>query len=346
MTGRYRRLRLVTVAVSTAAVMVTIGAGSAGAKKVGDIRPVEKVVLFASDGMRPDLVEKYAKAGAMPTYKNLMKDGVTGTNGMLQAFPPNTGVGWYTMATGTYPSEHGSTNNTFFRAGDAFTNRTSFSGAGVLQADTIANAAERAGKKVAQIDWVAGAAANIDGPTVDFASFFSNRGVLVGQLNAVEQAGAQFFGTNYEVASVATASGWSNVPTGDPAATPKQATWTIPSSFAAQNPTRTYNVYLYDSVSGGGVSYNHAIVSPVGKTGAAPSVDLAVGDFKGLKLTGANGLIGTRANQTVGHYIKLISLSADGTQFKLYATSLARALARCGTPCAGLPAGGAGEDRL
>ncbi len=346
MTGRYRRLRLVTVAVSTAAVMVTIGAGSAGAKKVGDIRPVEKVVLFASDGMRPDLVEKYAKAGAMPTYKNLMKDGVTGTNGMLQAFPPNTGVGWYTMATGTYPSEHGSTNNTFFRAGDAFTNRTSFSGAGVLQADTIANAAERAGKKVAQIDWVAGAAANIDGPTVDFASFFSNRGVLVGQLNAVEQAGAQFFGTNYEVASVATASGWSNVPTGDPAATPKQATWTIPSSFAAQNPTRTYNVYLYDSVAGGGVNYNRAIVSPVGKTGAAPSVDLAVGDFKGLKLTGANGLIGARANQTVGHYIKLISLSADGTQFKLYATSLARAIARCGTPCAGLPAGGAGEDRL
>jgi predicted AlkP superfamily phosphohydrolase/phosphomutase len=83
-----------------------------------------------------------------------MKDGITGKNGMVQAFPPNTGVGWYTMATGTYPSEHGSTNNTFFRGGDAFANRTSFSGAGVLQADTIANAAERAGKKVAQIDWV------------------------------------------------------------------------------------------------------------------------------------------------------------------------------------------------
>ena len=71
--------------------------------------------MFASDGMRPDLMEKYAKAGDMPTYKKLMKDGVTGDNGMVQAFPPNTGVGWYTMATGTYPSEHGSTNNTYFR---------------------------------------------------------------------------------------------------------------------------------------------------------------------------------------------------------------------------------------
>src|SRR5713101_6550047 len=75
-----------------------------------------------------------------------------GANGMVQAFPPNTGVGWYTMATGTYPSEHGSTNNTFHRTGDTFSNRTSFSSSAVLQADTLAGAAERAGKKVAQVD--------------------------------------------------------------------------------------------------------------------------------------------------------------------------------------------------
>src|SRR5262245_42044031 len=100
-----------------------------------------KAVFFASDGMRPDLMEKYAERGFMPTYRTLMRNGIRGVNGMIQAFPPNTGVGWYTMATGTYPSEHGSTNNTFFRGGDTFSNRTSFSAAGVLQADTIANAA-------------------------------------------------------------------------------------------------------------------------------------------------------------------------------------------------------------
>src|SRR3954454_21155269 len=189
------------------AIVLTIGAASAVAKKSG--RPVDKVVMFASDGMRPDLMEKYAKAGAMPTYKELMKHGVTGDNGMLQAFPPNTGVGWFTMATGTYPSEHGSTNNTYFRSGDTFSNRTSFSAAGVLQADTIANAAERAGKKVAQIDWVGGAAANIDGPTVDFTNFFSNRGVLVGAADPVEQAGSAFFGVTYQVAAApADATGW------------------------------------------------------------------------------------------------------------------------------------------
>jgi len=137
------------------------------AKKNSPIGSADRTVMFASDGMRPDFVERFAAEGVMPTYQALMDAGATGDNGMVQAFPPNTGVGWYTMATGTYPSEHGSTNNTFFRAGDAFNNRTSFSGAGVLQADTIANAAERAGKKVAQIDWVGGAQAGIAGPTVD-----------------------------------------------------------------------------------------------------------------------------------------------------------------------------------
>jgi 2',3'-cyclic-nucleotide 2'-phosphodiesterase (5'-nucleotidase family)/predicted AlkP superfamily phosphohydrolase/phosphomutase len=331
--------------VGAAAFVLTMTAGTAVAKQDG--RPVDRVVMFASDGMRPDLMERYAKAGFMPTYKNLMKDGVTGQNGMVQAFPPNTGVGWYTMATGTYPSEHGSTNNTFFRAGDAFSNRTAFSAAGVLQADTIANAAERAGKKVAQIDWVGGAAANIAGPTVDFTNFFSNRGVLVGAADPVEQAGSAFFGVTYQVsAAPVTAAGWTGVPAGDPAAPPKETTWSIPSTFAAQNPARTYNVYFYDSVTGGGANYDHAIVSPVGKTGAPPSIDLKVGDFLPIKLTAANGLIGARAGQTVGHYVKLISLAPNLSNFKLYDTSLARAIAKCGAPCNGLPAGGAGEDRL
>ena len=159
----FRRPAPTVLGLLTLGVLATLTAGAAIAQGSGE-RPVSRVVMFASDGMRPDLMEKYAAAGAMPTYKKLMRDGVTGDNGMVQAFPPNTGVGWYTMATGTYPSEHGSTNNTYFRSGDTFSNRTSFSAAGTLQADTIANAAERAGKKVAQVDWVGGATAGINGP--------------------------------------------------------------------------------------------------------------------------------------------------------------------------------------
>ncbi len=325
----------------------TLAAPAAAPTQVASKPSANKVVFFSSDGMRPDLMQKYAAAGAMPTYAALMAQGVIGDNGMVQAFPPNTGVGWYTLATGTYPSEHGSTNNTFFRSGDTFSNRTSFSGVGVLQADTIANAAERAGMKVAQIDWVGGIQASnmgFQGPTVDFASFYSNRGVLVGIADASEQAGAAAFGTVYQVNSWIAASGWTNVPAGDPAAPPMEISggWLIPTSFAAQNPSRIYNVYAYDSNVNGLAAYDHVIVTTNAKNGSSGALDLAVGNFKGVKVT----LIGTRAGQLAGHYIKLISLAPDLSNFKLYATSIARATAKCSTAaCNALPHL-AGEDPL
>ncbi len=303
----------------------------------------DKVIFFASDGMRPDLMERYADEGAMPTYADLMDDGVRGDNGMVQAFPPNTGVGWYTMATGTYPAEHGSTNNTYHRTGESnFNNRTSFSALGTLQADTLAAAAERTGKKVAQIDWVGGANSGIAGPTVDFVSFFSTRGVLSAPLNATEQAGAAAFGISYQVASFAPASGWTNVPAGDPAAPSQQTALTVATSFAAQNPTRVYDVYLYDSVVNGTAAYDHAILvrSGAAKDGSQASVDLAVGDFKEIKLRGADGLIGDRAGKTAGFYVKLINLASDLSSFKLYFTSVERVIATCGTAaCTALPGG-------
>ncbi len=311
-----------------------------------------KVIFFSSDGMRPDLMEQYAAQGAMPTYAALMAAGVRGDNGMVQAFPPNTGVGWYTMMTGTYPGEHGSTNNTYHRVGEAsFNNRTSFSTAGTLQADTLAAAAERAGKKVAQIDWVGGAQSNIAGPTVDFVNFFSTRGVLAAPLNATEQAGAAAFGISYQVAAFtdATSGGWTNVPASDPAAIPMQTQLSVATTFAAQNPTRVYDAYVYDSVVDGIAAYDHAILvrSAAAKDANQAAVNLAVGDFKEIKLAGADGLIGARAGQTAGFYTKLITLAPDLSSFKLYFTSVERVIATCNTAaCNALPAGGAGENKL
>ncbi|HEX9231591.1 MAG TPA: hypothetical protein VF869_06770, partial [Jatrophihabitantaceae bacterium] len=252
--------------------------------------------------------------------------------------------------TGTYPGEHGSTNNTFHRVGEGnFNNRTSFSGAGVLQADTIAGAAERAGKKVAQVEWVGGAQAGIAGPTVDFANFFSTRGVLTTPAVPDEQAGAAAFGISYQVASFAAATGWTNVPTGDPAAPAMQTQLTVASTFASQNPTRLYDIYAYDSVVNGIPAYDHVLLvrTAAAKDGAQASADLASGDFKEIKLTGADGLVGARAGQTAGFYTKLITIAPDLSSFKLYFTSVERLIATCSTAaCNALPAGGAGENRL
>lgn len=343
-----RRTRWFALAAVIPLTVVSPPVTAAAAPVVG-VGAAARAVFFASDGMRPDLVDKYAAAGAMPTYAKLMADGVKGANGMVQAFPPNTGVGWHTMATGAYPGEHGSTNNTFHRTGEPnFNNRTSFSGAGVLQADTLAAGAERAGKKVAQVDWVGGAAAKIAGPTVDFANFFSTRGVLTAPVVADEQAGAAAFGLSYQVAAFSLADGWTNAPTGDPAAPPRQTTLTVATTFAAQNPTRTYDIFVYDSNNNGTVAYDRVLLTPssAGKD-AAQAVALTQGDFTEIKLRGANGLIGARAGQAAGFYAKLIGLAPDLSSFKLYFTSVQRLIATCATAaCNALPAGGAAEDRL
>jgi hypothetical protein len=344
------RFRAVTLLSAISLVASLVAAPVAAAPSPSGKPSTDKAILFSSDGMRPDLMETYAAQGLMPTYADLMANGVRGANGMVQAFPPNTGVGWYTMATGAWPAEHGSTNNTYHRTGDSsFNNRTSFSGAGTLQADTIASAAERAGKKVAQIDWVGGAQAGINGPTIDFANFFSTRGVLAAPLNATEQAGAAAFGISYQVAGFAGASGWTNVPAGDPAAPAQETQLTVATSFAAQNPTRIYDIYAYDSVVNGIAAYDHVLLvrSAAAKDGSQAATNLAVGDFNEIKLTGTDGLIGARGGQTAGFYTKLISLAPDLSSFKLYFTSVERVIATCATAaCNALPAGGAGENRF
>src|SRR6266540_4368941 len=121
-------LRLFSVLLILSLLMLPAGVFAAPEQAPANAPLASRVVFYSSDGMRPDLMEQYAAEGVMPTYAALMAAGARGNNGMVQAFPPNTGVGWYTMMTGTYPGEHGSTNNTFFRSGDAFANRTSFSG--------------------------------------------------------------------------------------------------------------------------------------------------------------------------------------------------------------------------
>src|SRR5690349_21604535 len=214
------------------------------------------VVLSSSDGMRPDLMQRYVAQGLMPTYASLMRSGATGDNGLTQGFPPNTGQGWYTLATGAGPGVHGSTNNTFFDNRQAFTTSTSFSFHGngaspgsdptnVLEAQSVASSAELAGRKVAQLEWTGGLNANINGPTVDFATFFSRRGLLEFPVNPTKQTSAASFGLSYQVAAFTPATGWTNVPAGTQPA--QQAVLTVDSTSPALNPTRTFDLYVYAS---------------------------------------------------------------------------------------------------
>ena len=302
------------------ALVVSLGAGNASGTR--DEASSEKVILFASDGMRPDLMEEYARHGSMPTYRALMHAGVRGHNGLTQGFPPNTGVGWATLATGAWPGVHGSTNNTFHRLTDpSFNSSTSFAATGVLQADTLGQAAERAGKEVASVEWVAarGYVPALQGPVVDFRSFFSRRGILLNYDIPGQPDRANSFGVDYFRVTLDPAAGWTNVPTSFSPA--QEERLTVTTTFAAVNPTRLYDLYIYDSTNDSTVNYDHVLVVPAStKNGLLAVANLSQNQWADVKVT----LIGARAGQTAGLLFKVIDLAPDLSRFRLYFTSVTR----------------------
>ena len=95
----------------------------------------------------------------------------------------------------------------------------------MLQAETLAQAAERGGKKVAQIEWAGGRGGATNGPTLDYRNFRSGRGVATNYIAPEDSAaftrsfGLQFdhpagFAQNAPFAQAAPsdATGWTDVP--------------------------------------------------------------------------------------------------------------------------------------
>ena len=286
----------------------------------------DSVIFYAADGMRPDLMERYAAEGNMPTYAEMMATGVTGDNGLVQAFPPNTGVGWYTLATGTYPSEHGSTNNTFFRTGESsFNTRTAAFSGGVLQADTISEAAERAGKTVVSMEWSGGSrtATPLQGPVVDYRSFFSNRGLWTNWNVPGQPAGAIAFGVQYQRFDLLDAVGWANVPaTFSPA---KQGTFDI-GGYSGAIANDMYDFYVYDSTNDATTNYDHVLIVP---NAAAKDGSLAVANLMQYEWADVKVVLSNPAGKTGGFYVKAQMFEPDLSQFALFFSSVARAVATC-----------------
>src|SRR5690349_19589927 len=71
-------LRLFSVLLLVSLVVLPAGALAAPQGATSSEALTSKAIFFASDGMRPDLMEKYAAAGHMPTYAALMAAGVRG----------------------------------------------------------------------------------------------------------------------------------------------------------------------------------------------------------------------------------------------------------------------------
>lgn len=290
----------------------------------------EKVIFFSADGLRQDMVEAFADQRALPTMRMLLRQGARASDGgLLTQAPPNTGAGWYSLATGAWPGVHGSTNNTFTINGAPFANRTAAFDAGVLQAETLAQAAERGGKKVAQIEWAGGRVGVINGPTVDFRAFLSGRGVATNYISPTDDAAfVASFGLQFDHPD-----GFAGQPA-FPAAAPTPATgWTnVPTSYSPAQEMRLrvldfgvdkygLNAYIFDSTDDNTVNYDQVLFSP-SKDGAEAVATLGRGEWGDVKVTIVDGSLN---GLTAGMLIKVEELSPDLSQVRLFHTSVTRA---------------------
>jgi len=317
---------LAVAALIGAALLASIG--SAGARptavKASSASGGDKLLFYASDGLRQDAVERYASGGAdVPGFRDLLKHGAHASgNGLLTQAPPNTGAGWFTLATGAWPGVHGSTNNTFHISGSAFTNSTSFSSPNVLQAETLAQAAERGGKKVAQIEWVGGRSGAINGPTLDFRNFRSGRGVVTNYTSPTDNpAFIASFGLQYDKADPADATGWSDVPQSFSPA--KELRMRV---LDGNPPVDKYglNAYIYDSRNDNRTGYDRVLFSTT-KDGDDKVADLREGELADVKVTIHDG--GALEGKTGAMLVKVERLASDLSQVRLFHTSVTRAIA-------------------
>jgi 2',3'-cyclic-nucleotide 2'-phosphodiesterase (5'-nucleotidase family) len=290
------------------------------------------VLFFAADGLRQDLVQRYSDAGSTPGFRELLKHGVkAGDNGLLTQAPPNTGAGWYSLASGAWPAVTGSTNNTFHINGAPFNNRTAAFDPGVLQSETIAQSAERGGLKVAQIEWAGGRGASINGPTLDFRTFLSGRGIATNYVSPTDLPNfVASFGLQYDHpagfagqapfagAAPVPATGWTNVPT---SFSPAQEMRLRVLDFGVDK--YGLNAYLYDPTNDGRVNYSRVLFSPT-KSGSDKVADLREGQWGDVKVVIQGGPL---AGKTAAMLVKVERLSADLTQVRLFHTSVTRAIA-------------------
>lgn len=342
MTGRSAR-SLISIVVCGALAVTTLGTASvAGAAappaaltsfnaEAGRHDRPDPVLFFAADGMRQDIIERYAKdKKSFPELSQLLRKGASASGGgLLTQAPPNTGAGWFSLATGAWPAVTGSTNNTFHVNGQPFGNRTAAFDGGVLQAETIAQSAERGGLKVAQIEWAGGRGGTINGPTLDFRQPFSGRGVATNYISPTDDpAFTASFGLQFDQPA-----GFAGNPA-FPQAEPTAATgWTgVPASYSPAKEMRLrvldagadkygLDAYLYDSLDDGRTNYNRVLFARE-KNAADPVADLRQGQTADIKVAIQGGRLD---GKTAGFLLKVERLSRDLSQVRLFHTAVARA---------------------
>ena len=125
----------------------------------------------------------------------------------------------------------------------------------------------------------------LQGPVVDFRSFFSRRGIVLNYDLPGQPAGANAFGVDYQTGRPRSGrAAGRNVPA---SFSPAQAAAVhADDDLRGGEPDRVYDLYIYDSTNDGTTNYDRVLVVPATavKDGAAAVADLAEGDWADVKV--------------------------------------------------------------
>ena len=277
------------------------------------------LILFAAPGLHSDLMEAFASEGAMPAFSELEEHGVKGS--LRDAFPATIGTSLPTLLTGAWPAEHGVTGDRFYRTGSpSFADWAGWDDSGLVQADTLPQAAERAGKTVVSIGWddVLGLDPAIEGPVVGKAVPLSEAGLVTNEDLPNQPGTAERAGVAYERVALRPAEGWADAPSSySPAEETELTIRSLDASGA--NPDRSYAIYVYDSTDDGAMNYDRVLVA-ADKAAASDGTELEAGAWASVPVA----LSGERAGQAAGFWLKALALAPDLSEFRLYVTPVSR----------------------
>ncbi|MDQ2655367.1 MAG: 5'-nucleotidase C-terminal domain-containing protein [Chloroflexota bacterium] len=253
--------------------------------------------------------------GSLPTLEAMVEQGSRGD--LLS--PGGTGPALTTLLTGAWPAEHGVVGDTFYRTGSPdFADVAAWTDPGIVQADTLPLAAERAGKLVAAVGWpgLDGDDAVLQGPVIGAPEAFSLPGVARTGATADEVATATASGVGLAALDFAPAAGWESLP--ESFSEPQAATFTVETTDEAVNPARTVNVLALDATDDGATNYDQLVVA-AGKDDEL-SEPVAPGGWGTATVTLDGDLTGT----TAGYTYKVVEFAPDLSQVSIYLTPVSR----------------------
>ena len=190
MTGTARPTTRILVLAVIAALLGALLTVATRTNPAAAAKPIQPVLLFVADGMRQDIVARYAseKKGVPTLGANAEGRRVGDRQRYAHASAAEHRLGLVhdrdrrVAGCARFDEQHVPRQRPALRELDERARRRPT----CCRPSRSPRSAERAGKKVAQIEYAGGRAAAINGPTVDFRSFLSGRGVVTNYISPTD----------------------------------------------------------------------------------------------------------------------------------------------------------------